>query len=200
MTPVEKKCLHRYGGMYNRRVMVKQLPVRFNPDQLAADNSRFEAEIPFERFARLKALLAASPTGEVDGVVRASAMFSHRKDNVAVSGRLTTEFPLVCQRCLEPMVLPVDVSYELIFVADEAAAEALPEPLDPVVLDEHGHISQVDLFEDELMLAVPDYPRHGEGENCVDPEQSFGAVDAAVEHEQEGRQRPFEVLRDLDLN
>ena len=172
--------------------MAKTLPSRFNPDLVGRDGTRFEVTVPIDRFERLRGILA-SPEGEV----RASATFSRRKDHVVVAGRLRADWPLTCQRCLEPMTASIDEPYELVFVDSEAAARELPKALDPVVLDDTGQIRLVDLLEDELMLHVPAIPKHEDGARCVDAERSFGDVDAAVAEEAEGRKNPFAVLKDL---
>lgn len=175
--------------------MAKTLPARFNPDLMARDGTRYEVTVPVERFTRLRDILASA-----DGDVSATATFSRRKDHIVVAGRLRADWPLTCQRCIEPMIVAIDEPYELVFVESDAAARELPKSLDPVVLDETGQIRLVDLLEDELMLHVPTIPKHAEGEDCVDAERSFGDVDAAAVEESEGKKNPFAVLKDLNLH
>jgi len=175
--------------------MAKTLPARFNPDLMARDGTRYEVTVPLEAFERLPGILASC-----EGAVSASASFSRRKDHIAVSGRLAATWPLVCQRCLEPMSTTIDEPYELVFVESEEAARKLPKALDPVVLDETGQIRLVDVLEDELMLHVPAVPRHDNHATCVETERSFGNVDAAIAEEAEGKKNPFDVLKDLNLH
>ena len=178
--------------------MVKTLPARFNPDLMVRDGTRHEAIVPIRRFPRLADILASD-----EGEIRASASFSRRKDHIVIAGRLTADWPLVCQRCLEPMRVSIDEPYELVFVESEAAARELPKALDPVVLDDAGQIHVVDLFEDELILHVPAIPRHEDGESCTDAELSFGDVPEPGDGaEGDGRRErnPFDVLKDLNLH
>ena len=177
--------------------MVKTLPARFNPDLMSRDGTRYEATMPVRQFARLRDILASD-----EGEVRATALFSRRKDHIVVSGRLRAEWPLVCQRCLEPMTVAIDEPYELVFVESEALARELPKELDPVVLDESGQIHRTDLFEDELMLHVPLIPRHDDPDDCTDAERSFGEVPEPENDagDGEGRKNPFDVLKDLNLH
>ena len=174
--------------------MAKPLPDRFNPDLMARDGTRHEAVLPIARFERLAAILAPEP-----GEVHVVASFSRREQHIVVAGRVRSGYPLRCQRCLEPMVLDVDEPYELTFVASEAAAQALPDELDPVVLDDAGQITTVAMLEDELILHVPLIARHAGDADCGPVEASFGGEGIEPEAETE-RARPFDVLKKLDLH
>jgi len=172
--------------------MVKALPQRFNPDLLARDGTCFEIVMPQQQMPRLAGLLTSA---EHD--IRCTARFSRRKDLTVINGRIRTVFALDCQRCLESMSVTIDEPYELVFVQDEDRAEALPDPLDPVILDEHGQIHVVDLFEDEVMLHVPAFPRHEDLSACKELKTEFGDLPADVE---EGKPNPFAALKDLQLH
>jgi uncharacterized protein len=172
--------------------MVKVLPQRFNPDLLARDGTRFELVLPQRQLSRLGSLLAKDHND-----VHISALFSRRKDHIVIGGRLKTVFALVCQRCLDPMTLDIDEKFELVFVENDQRADELPKQLDPVVLDDNGQIHVVDLFEDELMLHVPDIPKHADASTCKVSKTEFGELPADVE---EGRQNPFNALKDIQLH
>lgn len=172
--------------------MVKALPQRFNPDLLARDSTRFEIVIPQEHMKRLGDILTST---EHD--IHCTAMFSRRKDHIAVNGRIRTSFAVECQRCLESMNVEIDEPYELVFVDNEERAEALPQQLDPVILDEHGNINVVDLFEDEVILHVPDVPRHTDLSMCDVKKTEFGTLPADAE---EGKPNPFDALKNLQLH
>ena len=158
--------------------------------------------MPQAQFTRLSTMLSSA-----EHSVRATAGFSRRKDHIVISGRLKTDFAAECQRCLEPMVHSIDEPFELVFVDNEAAAQQLAKELDPVILDETGQIHVVDLFEDELILHVPEVPKHA-GENaCELVDVSFGNISAEAEAEvtpqaedNQSRQRPFDVLKNLDIH
>ncbi len=187
---------------YDSRVMVKPLPSRFNPDLLARDGTRYEVDVPQAQFTRLSTLLSSA-----EHSVRATAGFSRREDHIVVSGRLKTDFSAECQRCLEPMVLSIDEPFELVFVDSEAAAQQLTKELDPVILDETGQIHVVDLFEDELILHIPEVPKHAADQACELLDISIANVSVVDEAEvametqdTETRQRPFDVLKNLDIH
>jgi len=181
--------------------MAKTLPTRFDPDLVARDGTRFEVTVPFDHFPRLVSMLALK-----EGVMHASATFSRRKDHIVVAGRLRASWPLECQRCLEPMQVEIDEPYELVFVDSEEESRALPDVFDPVVLDENGQIHLVDLFEDELILHVPNIPRHAEGSDCQRFAREHGVIDEALVGDPDdasadsSKKSPFDVLKDLNLH
>lgn len=172
--------------------MVKALPQRFNPDLLARDGTRFELSLPQSHMKRLSGILSSA-----DNDVQVTALFSRRKDHILISGKLNTEFSLHCQRCLEPMSVKISESFELVFVENEEKASELPQELDPVVLDENGHIHVVDLFEDELILHLPNIPKHSDLTACTLGQTEFGELAADVE---EGKPNPFEALKNLNIH
>jgi uncharacterized protein len=172
--------------------MVKALPQRFNPDLLARDGTRFELVLPQSQLKRLSGMLAS-----IDNDVQITALFSRRKDHIVINGRLKTRFALTCQRCLEPMDVEISEAYELIFVENEQKADELPKELDPVVLDDQGHIHVVDLFEDEVILHVPEVPKHSDMSVCNHGPTEFGELPAESE---EGKPNPFAALKNLNLH
>lgn len=172
--------------------MVKRLPQKFNPDLLARDGTRFELVLPQSQMLRLSDILSSNSHD-----VHISALFSRRKDHIVIGGKFTTVYALECQRCLEPMSVDIDENFELVFVENDQQAEELPKQLDPVVLDEHGQIHVVDLFEDELMLHVPEIPRHTDASVCHVSQTEFGELPSDVE---EGKTNPFKALKDLQLH
>lgn len=172
--------------------MVKALPQRFNPDLLARDGTRFEIVMPQTQMTRLAGILASA---EHD--LHCTALFSRRKEHIVISGKIRTSFVVQCQRCLEDMQIDIDESFELVFVENEERAEALPKQFDPVILDEHGHIHVVDLFEDEVILHVPEIPKHADDEACRVAKTEFGSLPKDVE---EGKPNPFDTLKNLQLH
>jgi uncharacterized protein len=71
-----------------------------------------------------------------------------------------------CQRCLQPMPVPLEVDRRLRFVAGEDAAAALDAESEDDVLELVRALNVRALAEDELLLALPLVPRH---ETCPSP-------------------------------
>lgn len=179
--------------------MVKPIPSRFNPELLARDTTQYSANLPLGQFSRLRKLLlddSSAQTAEMSAVFR----LSRRKRLVVASGTLKAIYHLKCQRCLEPMQYEIDEPFELVFAKTEAVAQEMSDSYDPVVLDDNGQIHIVDLFEDELILHLPNVARHAQLSEC---ESEYIQDEATVEEnvgERQSRKNPFDVLKNLDLH
>ena len=106
---------------------------------------------------------------------------------------IDTEVARHCQRCLQPMVLPVAVDRDYRFVADEATASAQDEDSleDVLVWDKHFDLHA--LLEDEILLDLPLIPMH---EVC--PSVAGVQITAApAPQESDDKRQPFAGLADL---
>ncbi len=102
---------------------------------------------------------------------------------------ITGNIGVPCQRCLEPMMMALNISAEFILVKDES--EIPPEEDD---IEDHDYLvaeAEMDvlqLVEDEILLALPYAPKH-EINDC--------AVKAEVNELK--APNPFAALRDLKV-
>ncbi|WP_348673708.1 YceD family protein [uncultured Abyssibacter sp.] len=88
-----------------------------------------------------------------------------------VTGRIVALVSLQCQRCMEAMDHAIDAPVHWHLVASDSVD--VDADADPIVLD--GDRFQVlDAVTDELLLAVPSYPRHAE---CAPPDTQTGSDD-----------------------
>jgi len=179
--------------------MGKPITSQIQPELLArkkaAKSAVYSVSVPLAQFKRLSELL-----DNTEGDFTAECSFSAWERHTKVSGQWQAELGVVCQRCLGPMSIKVDVSFELICVESEAQANELSDDLDPVILDEDGMIHLVDLFEDDIILQLPDVARHEEGDTaCVVGKMEYGRLPDNVPSE---KPKPFAALKDLkkDLN
>jgi uncharacterized protein len=102
-----------------------------------------------------------------------------------------TEVTLECQRCLQPMRLPLHAERRIFFVDGEDAAAALDAEAEDDVLALTPALDLVELIEDELLLALPLVPRH---ELCPEPlPRAFVEDDPAIDP----ADNPFAVLAAL---
>jgi uncharacterized protein len=100
-----------------------------------------------------------------------------------------TVLPMTCQRCLEPVDVPLVVDRSFRFVADEETASALDDEAEEDLLAISRAFDLPGLVEDELLMAMPVVPRH---EACPT------AVKLSVEDpdfEQPRPENPFARLR-----
>jgi len=166
-------------------------PVDHTLDAVHAARSAIRLERHFEvsELSRLRdATLPADREGD-DGL-DATFAFSLLEGRPAIDGEMSGTVYLRCQRCLQPVAVPIAEDFQLVLVADD---EAQPEEFggyEPVVVD----ASRVDLqwlAEEQALLALPLVPLHESGA-CVEAEDV--PVAPAVEVE---KQRPFGNLREL---
>ena len=111
-----------------------------------------------------------------------------------IAGRVETKLVLECQRCLEPMELPLGLDFRLGVVGGQQEAERLPEGCEPLVVEDGAagrRVSLAALVEDELLLALPIVPRHEDTASCT----QYRAEDSP--RTQEPRDNPFAALAKL---
>ena len=82
------------------------------------------------------------------------------QDQVWLHLRVDATLPMLCQRCLEQVEVPLSVDRSFRFVADEAAAAAQDDDVEEDLLVLAGEFDLQQLIEDELLLALPLIARH----------------------------------------
>ncbi len=75
-----------------------------------------------------------------------------------LSGKV--RLPLVCQRCLQPVMTALDVRRSFLFVEGEAAAAELDAECEDDVLALSRELDLRELVEDEFLLSLPLVPKH----------------------------------------
>lgn len=100
-----------------------------------------------------------------------------------------------CQRCLQPVELPLHIDRWFRFVRDEELAASLDAESDDDVLSLGGRLDLLELVEDELLLELPLVPRH---EECPQPlPMGTSSADAEDEAPSDERPHPFAALAAL---
>lgn len=163
------------------------MPDLADPWRLAELRKVFEGRLAPSVFARLAEAVEGVEEG-VDYTLR----FGKTNDGRArVECHVSAHLIMRCQRCLEPLAVPVDSYFQLGLVGSEAEAEQLPEDLDPLLVSDQP-VRLPDLLEDELLLCLPLVPMHREGE-C-------GGASLSAEDEPETKKdNPFAVLAALKV-
>jgi uncharacterized protein len=103
-----------------------------------------------------------------------------------------------CQNCLEAVTLPVTASIQLGIITTLEQADRLPTGYEPLLIEDEKVVLK-DLIEDELLLAIPLFPKHQH--NCAKLEDY--AVDLLAEEkpvEETKPENPFAVLAKLKLS
>ena len=103
-----------------------------------------------------------------------------------------TQATLTCQRCLQPVEVPLEVQRDFRFVKDEATAQAQDDYSEEDLLVMSRDFDLQTLIEDELLMALPLVPQHG---ICPQP-LAFDDAAAHVEDAPE-KPHPFAALAQL---
>lgn len=153
----------RLTDMIPRLMQTPPLPEKLNPWQIAAENGSLNGMLALAALPRLTAtldrpegMIAIALTTGIDG-----------RGIRFIKGIVRTQVELTCQRCLGPLRLPLEVTVSLGLARDEAEIDRLPDEYEPLLISEGGIIAVADLVEDELLLALPQIPRHDDVRECA---------------------------------
>ena len=159
-------------------------------DRLADSGAVVEFTVPLAELPGLRSL-RAGVAGSVAGEARFSRMQGVAMAELAVRGAATLE----CQRCMQPMSVPVDGEVRLALLGSEADSARAPAGLEPV-LAPGGRISIGELITEELLLTLPIVPLHADSTPCAAPPAPPAAQPAQAARAAETHQ-PFARLSEL---
>jgi uncharacterized protein len=162
-------------------------------DTLVGTDAAIDFTIPLAELPRVARELT-STEGEATG----SARFSRQLGQAVADLEVSAQPEVVCQRCMQTMRWPVKVKSRIALVSDYDAADRVPGELE-VFLVEGDSLSVRDLVDEEVLLALPHVPRHGEGSECASsgvrlPGHEGETDEEAAEHQV---QKPFAQLGEL---
>jgi uncharacterized protein len=165
------------------------LPESVDAWRMVSARRSFAGELPIASMPRLCEALAGT-----EGAVRYELDFGRDEFGTAyLDVRVQAPLTLLCQRSLEPFVLPMTVDGRLGLIKAEREEAALPPGCEPVLVSEDGRLSLAEVIEDELLLVLPLVP--------VNPDTRLPdeVIDSGTEEDsaQEQAENPFAVLREL---
>jgi uncharacterized protein len=170
-------------------------PRRLDVNGFAEAAAAISGSEPVKNYQRLHAELA-DPSDELSAQWEAEGQSRRGADGRAVPWLhliARTRVPLICQRCLSPVEVALDVDRWFRFAADEATAAAEDEEAEEDVLAAARDFDLHALIEDELLMAIPVTPKH---EVCPDP-MRLSAVDPDFDAAESAKPNPFAVLQRL---
>jgi uncharacterized protein len=154
------------------------------------DGARLAGEWPLEALPRLAESVQAGADGfaaavpvrwAVAGQAGASPGGRGEAPRCEIDLDIEAQVGLECQRCLQPMRVPLTVQRRIRFVEGEDEAARLDEELEDDVLALAPRLDLRTLVEDELLLALPLVPRH---DTCPQLPGALGALgDAALDRQ-----------------
>ena len=180
------------GGAYHTRPMSLGWSRRAPVDTLVGTESEMDFTIPLAELPRVSRELA-SKEGEAKGHIR----FSRQQGRAIADLAVHAQPEVVCQRCMQAMRWPLDVKSRVALVSDYATADRVPEDFE-VFLVEGDSVSVRDLVDEEIMIALPNVPRHGEGSECAGRAMQLPGQEADADDEADAKvQTPFAQLGEL---
>ncbi|MBS0367232.1 MAG: DUF177 domain-containing protein [Proteobacteria bacterium] len=152
-------------------------------DRLADGGADIDFAVPLAELFGSQA-----PQAGVAGSVQGRVHFT-RQGGVAVADlSLSGHAELTCQRCLQPLQLPLDSQGRVALVETSGAAERVPPELE-TVLAPGGRTSIGDLIREEVLLALPIVPLHERSDCAAQP--------AAADEDRHETHQPFARLAEL---
>jgi len=172
------------------------VPARLDVPAFAQDGASLQGREPLRRRTRLlDETRGQGPELAVEWSARGEMRpTSGGADQVWLHLTARATLPLTCQRCLEPVDVPLAVDRWFRFVADEATAMAEDDEADEDLLVVDRAFDLVGLVEDELLMEMPAVPRHAVCPAQPGPAVPAGAPEPAAEPT---RPNPFAVLQKL---
>lgn len=169
--------------------MRDKLRKRYQVQKEVAQNGCYEGEIALSELKRLGEMLHSTGDTEAAGNVTLDFGFSRNEFDIPMlAGRLQTRLGLECQRCLQPLELPLELDFRLMI---DASDELLRHSSEDTLYSVDGFVDIAEVVEDELILAVPLVAMH-EDTACNENWQASGSIsDSTV------KENPFAVLQQL---
>lgn len=150
----------------------------------SSQRSYHEGVIPLQELSRLTSMVTSNQAEILVKFVFSDSEYGRP----VVKGHLEVELSIECQRCLKPVVQPVDLDFELLIDAPDNIVQT--SGID-TLYSEDGAIDIFEVVEDELILGLPLVALHEDG-SCNEHWHVSGNV-----HEEAERENPFLVLEKL---
>jgi len=150
----------------------------------------FEGTLSIASMPRLCEMLA-TPEGNV------SYELDFGRDSFGISYvdvRAKASLNVICQRSLEPFLLPLVVETRLGLIKLERDEAGLSPDCEPLLVPEDGRLNPADVIEDEMLLALPLVPINPDSNM---PDEVSGHAPEDDFSSDERSENPFAVLREL---
>ena len=176
---------------------IQRLPVEVDPFKLVEQGRLFNGRIPQQDFSRLNELLYSNNEKNNNKLIEADIEFTRTDTGLPlIKGNIKTELQVTCNRCLEATELIIDTPFEVVLVSNDAQAERLQEGYDIWLVEDQKLLLQ-DFIEDEVLLAMPIVISH---DKCEPAKKLIEAMPEDENIEDQQKENPFAVLKDLKLN
>jgi len=166
--------------------MINHLPDRLDLYAAAEAGRVLQGRVELARLVRALPQLE-SPEGELE----VSLELGRDEDGTRyLAGSVQGRLVLLCQRCLEPMEYPLDVTFRLGLVHSQEQSQGLSDRYEPLLITGEP-ASLAEIITDEVLLALPIVPLHGGTSTCRPPVMDYQTPANSQ------RENPFAVLAKL---
>jgi uncharacterized protein len=169
--------------------MLERLPEYIDPLQLADRQGVLKGQLALSDLPRLVDVLFSD-----DGCVAIELFFSREGRWATVEGRIEANLAVKCQNCLQAVELSIHHTVKLGVVTSIELVNRLPEAYEPLLLEEEKILLK-ELVEDELLLSLPDYPKHEYP--CLTESVQTEKTDSLVNKKRVFPEHPFSILANL---
>ncbi len=147
---------------------------------------RIEGDASLEELPNFSSMLCNN-----DGKIVVDLQFDLDEQRIrTIKGSAKGHVFMTCQRCLEPVEVAVEASYNLATAFSEEQAKTLPRGYDPLITAEE-EVELLAVVEEELILSLPLVPGHAD----CSIQTSFGEPETAEKDTDQSN--PFRVLAQL---
>lgn len=155
----------------------------------------WQGTLQLDQLPRIAALPDNTPAPTAEAPSQVAVNLSIRQAGALLLWSLHTDGTLwqTCQRCLEPVAVPLTIDSEFALLHDESQAALVSEDTETILLDEitdDERLNLLAMIEDELLVALPLAPKHAHCHMAVT--QAGELPEAAVQQD-----NPFAVLAAL---
>jgi len=169
--------------------MRDKLRKRYQVHKEVTQSGRFEGEIELSELKRLGEMLYPGSVAERGRKITLSFEFTRSEFDIPMlTGHMQTELVLECQRCLQPMEMPLAVDFRLLI---DASDDIVRQSSEDTLYSDNGFIDIAEVVEDELILAIPLVAMHADSACNSNWQASATAAETAK------ADNPFAVLRQL---
>ena len=169
--------------------MLDRLPRYIDPLHLADKRSVLKGVLSLKDLNRLGDMLF-----DTEGNVVIDLYFSREGRLAKIEGKIEAHLQLVCQNCLKAVDWPVQAVVRLGIVNSLEQVDRLPPGFEPLFVEEEKTLLQ-DIIEDEMLLNLPQYPKHPEP--CMDQDTDSRMPSQAEAERQKRQDNPFSILTHL---
>ncbi len=172
--------------------MSVRLPEFIDPWHFAEIGKELSGQVRLTNLPRLDDVLL-DREGEAKFLLR---FYKREHRQIHITGFVKATLSMVCQRCLEPVSIPITSDVDVVVVEGYEEAKQLADELEPLLAGDN-RIRLNEVIEDELLLALPQVPMHPEDECRAAYENFTGSHGQNVGESDEKKPNPFAALKDL---